>query len=242
MMLCFKYNVSKQPGTHGIVLRHSSYLSHLLHKVPFTVYKEAGSFMRPAITRQNPNMLLLAILSIFYIVAADNGNFCLTDISTRLKTTQCFTGWPGLAAVCPNHPRAGKQHGSISRDFIAKSLLLGYPDNCGPLVHGVQRCTLTIHHLDENTQKVSDYAYLWSDRTIDKDRQPSYTYGGLSWFDVNYSPSSVYPSLTNGKGQTTRLVLAMSSRCRLRQVQVSSADSCRTFHCLDAGTCPDFSS
>lgn len=120
------------------------------------------------------------------------------------------------AAVCPNHPFGSKPYGYIDYGALAGGLMDSYPDNCGSkATNGNQRCTYTVSALDETTQTTVDYAYLWSDRSTNKDGNPSYYYGGLFWAVVGILHTFIFLHLANCTGKPKELVLAMSTRCAL---------------------------
>lgn len=62
-----------------------------------------------------------------------------------------------------------------------------YPANCQPKNDaGVQRCTVTVGNPSDRQAKQADsnYAYLWTDRSIDKEGLLTYKYEGMSWPQV----------------------------------------------------------
>lgn len=125
-------------------------------------------------------MIWLFALSLLQLLIAQTTDFCIPDVTKRFGLV-CFTNWPEIEAVCPNHPfEGGKLHGRIAHDSLAEHLYLNYPLQCSRKdTHGKQRCTTTIW------SKTGKYASLWADRSITKEGYPSYCYGGLSWFKVS---------------------------------------------------------
>lgn len=73
----------------------------------------------------------------------------------------------------------------IGNFVMATNLYADYPHNCAPVVDGKQRCTMTVPYYDEHSKSIKDYTYLWSDSNINKAGNPSYYFGGLSWFQVD---------------------------------------------------------
>lgn len=129
-------------------------------------------------------MILFSAVFFLLRVAADQSAFCLDDPNGDPENSICFTGWPAVDAVCPNHNLNGAPHGHIDRRQMADALIKGYPDDCQtPNAEGIQRCTMTVmsHDFSKPGRPNMEYAYLWTDRYIDGHKRPSYQYGGLGW-------------------------------------------------------------
>lgn len=131
-------------------------------------------------------MLLIAVISLSTIVAA--WDFCRINYRTKTSSRVCFTNFPDELSLCPNHKLGTDRHGQIGNPGVAEALYLPFPSNCGPMVDGVQRCTGTIKAWSERTNTFMDYAYVWSDRSINKQGHPSYYFGGIFWLQVRISP------------------------------------------------------
>lgn len=131
-------------------------------------------------------MLSIAVISVLSAVVAYD--YCRDNYNTKITSTVCFTNMPDGFSVCPHHQYHSDLHGQVGNAAVAAALYVPYPSNCGPVVDDKQRCTGTIQAWSDATNGMVDYAYVWSDRTINKQGNPSYYFGGMFWLPVCIFP------------------------------------------------------
>lgn len=111
-------------------------------------------------------------------------DFCQDMPATEVGPRICFTNWPGVAAVCPNHPYMEKSYGYLTNKIIIENFDL---NKCGsPDATGNQICHWKVQAADYSKlgHPPVQYVDLWTIRSINKERYPSYHYGGMSWPQV----------------------------------------------------------
>lgn len=137
-------------------------------------------------------MLRLIGLLVPVMVLAQSADFCIQHDphDKGSNPTTCYTNWPTKASVCPHHkywiwPYSYIEPETMARDVGSVKFM---PPVCKTESSGRLRCDTEVLQPDASQEHhpLVHYATLWTYKTFNAQKIPTFYYGGLYWKSVRF--------------------------------------------------------